>query len=107
MWNPELKEFLYRCEMKEESSTYCNISISTHQHPRSDCELRISPAVIWKTLIANRRHPYYFQRVQNLLPSDIPHRRVFYDWFLNQTSNDLQFPTKLCGQIKATFAYIY
>jgi len=48
--------------------------------------------VIWKAFSADGRHPYY-QRVQHLLLdiADMPRRRAFCDWFLNQTDNDPQF----------------
>ncbi|XP_067216422.1 uncharacterized protein [Linepithema humile] len=58
---------------------------------RSGCELGISSTIIWKTLPANGRYPYHFQRVQYLLPADMARRRVFCDWFLNQTNNDPHF----------------
>lgn len=70
---------------------------------RSGSELGISPTVIWKTLSADGRHPFHIQRVQHLLPADIPRRRAFCDWFLNQTNNDPQFWQTILWTDEATF----
>ena len=54
----------------------------------------------WKTLVADRRYPYHLQRVQNVLPSDIPRKRVFCDWFRSKRAMIHNSRSKLCGQMK-------
>jgi hypothetical protein len=77
-----------------------NPSTSTR---RSGSALRIAPTVIWKTLKADGRYPYHLQRVLHLLPTDMPRRRAFCDWFLNQTDNDPQFSQNILWTDEATF----
>ncbi|KYN29775.1 hypothetical protein ALC57_00780 [Trachymyrmex cornetzi] len=70
---------------------------------RSGCELGISSTLIWKTLSADRRYPYHLQRVQHFLSADMVRRRVFCDWFLNQTNNDPHFPQNILWTDEAIF----
>lgn len=70
---------------------------------RSGAELGLSPTYVWRTLRADGRYPYHVQRVQHLLPGDLPHRRVFCEWILYQTRRDLQFPQKILWTDEAIF----
>lgn len=58
---------------------------------------------VWRTLTADKRYAYHFQRVQYLLPQDFWHRRLFSDWYLNEVDCDPQFSRQILWMDEAIF----
>lgn len=46
---------------------------------------------VWRVLHDNHLHPYRFQRVQELLPTDYPPREQFARWCLRKGNEDENF----------------
>lgn len=69
------------------------------------CSLQLgyTQSTVNRTLKANGRHLYHLHKVQNLLPDDLPRRREFSEWFLQQTTNDAFFPRMVIWTDEATF----
>ncbi|EZA62313.1 hypothetical protein X777_04052, partial [Ooceraea biroi] len=70
---------------------------------RSAAELNTSSTTIWRTVRADGRYPYHFQRVQHLLPQDVCQRRLFSDWYLTQVNHNPEFSRKILWTDEAIF----
>ncbi|EZA55368.1 hypothetical protein X777_04821 [Ooceraea biroi] len=58
---------------------------------RTAAKLNTSSTTIWRTVRADGRYPYHFQRVQHLLPQDLWQRRLFSYWYLTQVDRNQEF----------------
>lgn len=58
---------------------------------RASAVLRVLRQTIWRTLKGDNRYPYYFQKMQNLLPEDCMKKLNFSNWFLESFHNNNLF----------------
>lgn len=70
---------------------------------RAAQQLNISQSKVWRTLRADRRHPYHLQPVQNLEPEDLGRRLAFSNWLLAQVNNNNDFLRRILWTDEATF----
>ncbi|CAH0771727.1 unnamed protein product [Bemisia tabaci] len=70
---------------------------------RAAAILEILKSTVHETLRADGRHPYHLQRVQNLLPGDLPRRVEFCNWFLTKSAEHPLFPRRVFWTDEATF----
>lgn len=58
---------------------------------------------VWRALHRQRSHPYHFQRVQGLLPTDFAPRLQFATWLLEQRERDRSFSSHILFTDEAYF----
>lgn len=79
------------------------------EHPETSTRkiaraLNICHQIVWRILVDFLLYPYHIHRVQALLPRDFPPRMDFSHWYINETTENPQFPSQIMFTDEANFS---